>query len=127
MKTSITYIESIICAGEDISPSDLQLRDRTEEVCTARQLIMIFAMKYGNSESSAGGHFGLDHSTAHHAKKSISDRCDTDKYFRAKFNYYDNLFKQTKNTALKADFIERLMNLQIDADKLNIKLQVTYD
>ena len=46
---------------------------------------MYFAKKYSNASLAAIGQQcgGKDHATVHHACKTVSDRLDTDKQFKA--------------------------------------------
>ena len=93
---NIQYIESVICAEERMSTEELHMRTRMRNICEVRNIVMFLALHYGNTESYVARHFGLDHATAHHAKKAIMDLCDVYKEMKAKIDRYKILLKEEK-------------------------------
>jgi chromosomal replication initiation ATPase DnaA len=60
-----------LCNCTGFSYDELNVRSRKKELVFARQLVMVELMRAKVTEKEASGHFGLDHSTANHAKKIV--------------------------------------------------------
>ncbi len=82
---SVEYIINIVCDFFKISADQLALKTRKQQVVQARQIAMYLSKKYSNASLAAiGQQCGKkDHATVHHACKTINDRLETDKQFKA--------------------------------------------
>ncbi len=82
---SVEYITNIVCDYFGIGIDQLSLNSRKQQIVQSRQIAMYFSKKYSNvSLAIIGKQCGnKDHSTVHHACKTISDRIETDKQFKA--------------------------------------------
>lgn len=82
---SVEYIINVVCDYFKISADQLGLKTRKQQVVQARQIAMYLAKKYSNTSLAAIGKQcgNKDHATVHHACKTISDRLETDKQFKA--------------------------------------------
>lgn len=87
-----TAIE-IICEEFHTTETELRSRKRHQHIVMARNLSMIY-MKHieVTSNAIASGCFNRDHATYTHALKTMRNRYQTDRYFRAKV---DNVSKST--------------------------------
>ncbi len=87
-EVSVEYIINIVCDFFNIPVDNLSLNTRKHQVVQARQIAMYFSKKYSNASlASIGQQCGnKDHATVYHACKTISDRLDTDKQFKAMVN-----------------------------------------
>ncbi len=84
-EVSVEYIINIVCDYFNISPEQLALNTRKHQVVQARQIAMYLSKKYSNTSlASIGQQCGKkDHATVYHACKTVTDRLETDKQFRA--------------------------------------------
>ena len=82
---SVEYIINIVCDYFKISADHLALNTRKHQVVQARQIAMYLSKKYSNASLTAiGEQCGKkDHATVHHACKTVKDRLETDKQFKA--------------------------------------------
>lgn len=82
---SVEYITNIVCDYFGITIDQLSLPTRKHDVVQARQIAMFFSKKYSNvSLAVIGKQCGnKDHSTVHHACKTVNNRIETDKQFKA--------------------------------------------
>jgi len=82
---SVEYIINVVCDYFKISADQLALKTRKQQVVQARQIAMYLSKKYSNTSLAAIGKQcgNKDHATVHHACKTISDRLETDKQFKA--------------------------------------------
>ena len=82
---SVEYIINVVCGYFNISTEQLALKTRKHQVVEARQIAMYLSKKYSNSSlASIGQQCGKkDHATVHHACKTVGDRLETDKQFKA--------------------------------------------
>ena len=82
---SVEYIINVVCDFFKISADQLAHKTRKQQVVQARQIAMFLSKKYSNSSLAAIGKQcgNKDHATVHHACKTISDRLETDKQFKA--------------------------------------------
>lgn len=121
MKRSIEHIEKMVCQHEGINPEKLHSRDRCEPYNTVRQMIITLAFEQGHNITLTGSYFGRDHSTAIAARKSIYNRLDTEKAFRAKFDSYRELFG--KKQCLPVEYFkEEILRLRADIGELQKQL-----
>ena len=86
-EVSVEYIINSVCDYFKISPEQMALNTRKHQVVQARQIAMYLSKKYSNASlASIGQQCGKkDHATVHHACKTIADRLETDKQFKAMF------------------------------------------
>ena len=84
-EVSVEYIMNVVCDFFSIPIETLSQNTRKHEVVQARQIVMYFAKKYSGTSLAVIGQYcgGKDHATVHHACKTVSDRIDTDKQFKA--------------------------------------------
>ena len=84
-EVSVEYIINIVCDYFNIPVEQLSLKTRKHQVVQARQIAMYFSKKYSNASlASIGQQCGKkDHATVHHACKTVSDRLETDRQFKA--------------------------------------------
>lgn len=84
-EVSVEYITNVVCEYFGIPIDQLALNTRKHQVVQARQVAMFLSKKYSNASlASIGQQCGnKDHATVHHACKTISDRLETDKQFKA--------------------------------------------
>lgn len=84
-EVSVEYIINIVCEYFSISPEQMALNTRKHQVVQARQIAMFLSKKYSsNSLTSIGQQCGKkDHATVYHACKTVADRLETDKQFKA--------------------------------------------
>ncbi|MCR5038318.1 MAG: chromosomal replication initiator protein DnaA [Bacteroidales bacterium] len=82
---SVEYIINIVCDYFKISSDQLAHKTRKHQVVQARQIAMYLSKKYSNTSLAAIGKQcgNKDHATVHHACKTVSDRLETDKLFKA--------------------------------------------
>lgn len=82
---SVEYIINVVCDYFKISADQLALKTRKQQAVQARQIAMYLSKKYSNTSLAAIGKQcgNKDHATVHHACKTISDRLETDKQFKA--------------------------------------------
>jgi len=132
------YIEYVLCAGEGVSPEELQTKTRKAEVLFTRQLIMYFADEFaiGTYEMIAS-RYGQDHATLNNTKKVINNYIDTDKFKRGKISYYRGVLCGVQKVSRKIDALlamfsvldkelagleQRYLNLQILVENLKTEL-----
>jgi chromosomal replication initiation ATPase DnaA len=91
-------IEKIICAARKISPEELHVKTREEKVKEIRQIIMYFARKINPlmSWKDIAGYFLLDHATAMHSSKRISDFIEIYPKYRENMDNYEKLLYKLK-------------------------------
>ena len=84
-EVSVEYIINIVCDYFNISPEQMSLNTRKHQVVQARQIAMFLSKKYSSASLNAiGQQCGKkDHATVYHACKTVTDRLETDKQFRA--------------------------------------------
>ena len=84
-EVSVEYIINIVCGYFNISTEQLALKTRKHQIVEARQIAMFLSKKYSNASlASIGQQCGKkDHATVHHACKTVSDRLETDRQFKA--------------------------------------------
>lgn len=84
-EVSVEYIINIVCDYFNISPEQMSLNTRKHQVVQARQIAMYLSKKYSSASLNAiGQQCGKkDHATVYHACKTVTDRLETDKQFRA--------------------------------------------
>ena len=84
-EVSVEYIINIVCGYFNISTEQLSLKTRKHQIVEARQIAMYLSKKYSNASlASIGEQCGKkDHATVHHACKTVGDRLETDKQFKA--------------------------------------------
>lgn len=84
-EVSVEYIINIVCDYFNIPTENLALKTRKQQIVQTRQIAMYLSKKYSNASlASIGKQCGnKDHATVHHACKTIVDRLDTDKQFKA--------------------------------------------
>jgi len=132
------HIEYVICAGEDVSPEELQTGTRKAEVLFARQLIMYFADEFKiGSYAMITERYGQDHATLNNTKKVINNYIDTDKFKRGKIAYYRGVLCGVQKVSRKIDALllmfnildkelagleQRYLNLQVLVENLKIEL-----
>ena len=82
---SVEYIINVVCDFFKIGADQLALKTRKQQVVQARQIAMYLAKKYSSTSLAAIGKQcgNKDHATVHHACKTVSDRLETDKQFKA--------------------------------------------
>ena len=82
---SVEYIINVVCDFFKISADQLAHKTRKQQVVQARQIAMYLSKKYSNTSLAAIGKQcgNKDHATVHHACKTVSDRLETDKQFKA--------------------------------------------
>lgn len=82
---SVEYIVNVVCEYFGIPIDLLSSSSRKQQVVQARQVAMYISKKYSSvSLTSIGQQCGKkDHATVSHACKTISDRLETDKQFKA--------------------------------------------
>ena len=83
-EVSVEYIINIVCDYCNIPVEQLSLNTRKQQVVQARQIAMYLSKKYSNASLAAIGKMcgNKDHATVHHARKTVSDRLETDKQFK---------------------------------------------
>lgn len=84
-EVSVEYIVNVVCEYFGISIDQIASSSRKQQVVQARQVAMYLSKKHSSeSLTSIGMQCGKkDHATVHHACKTISDRLETDKQFKA--------------------------------------------
>ena len=84
-EVSVEYIMNVVCDYFSIPLETLSQNTRKHQVVQARQIAMYFSKKYSKASLAIIGQQcgGKDHATVHHACKTVSDRIDTDKQFKA--------------------------------------------
>ena len=121
MKRNIEYIESVICAEEKIEAIKLHSKIRRRDICDIRQMIMYFALLFGNTEAMTGCYFERDHATAHNAKISVQNLYDTDKGVREKIEQYSEIIKRGKDNC---DYINnRVIKIKKEISELVAQLE----
>ena len=83
---SVEYIINVVCGYFNISIEQLSLKTRKHQIVEARQIAMYLSKKYSSASLTAiGQQCGKkDHATVYHACKTVSDRLETDRQFKAK-------------------------------------------
>ena len=84
-EVSVEYIINVVCDYFKISPEQMALNTRKHQIVQARQISMYLSKKYSTASlASIGKQCGnKDHATVHHACKTVTDRLETDKQFKA--------------------------------------------
>ena len=75
----------MVCDFFSLPIEQLSQPTRKHQVVQARQIAMYYAKKYSKASLAVIGQQcgNKDHATVHHACKTVSDRMDTDKQFKA--------------------------------------------
>ena len=84
-EVSVEYIVNVVCEYFGISIDQMESNSRKQQVVQARQVAMFLSKKFSSvSLNSIGMQCGKkDHATVSHACKTIANRLDTDKQFKA--------------------------------------------
>lgn len=84
-EVSVEYIINVVCDYFTIPIEQLAMKTRKHQVVQARQIAMFLSKKYSKASlASIGKQCGnKDHATVHHACKTVSDRLETDRQFKA--------------------------------------------
>lgn len=79
-------IDDIVASHFGITVVDMRERTRKREIVEARQYSMWFKAEHTRMSFRAIAEYysGLDHATVHHAKKTVLNLMQTDKFFRQK-------------------------------------------
>lgn len=82
---SVAHVVDVVCDYFGTTPELLAVKNRKQEIVQSRQIAMYFSKKYTKASLTAIGKQcgNKDHATVSHAVKTIDDRIETDKQFRA--------------------------------------------
>lgn len=103
MKRTIEYIEQMVCFYEHIGSEMLHTPGKLDPYVTIRQIIMTLSLEHNHTMQEIGDYFSRNHATALHARKSIYNRCETDKVFDEKYKFYKEELKDSET--FKANFL----------------------
>jgi hypothetical protein len=119
----ISKIENIVCIGEGLTPEEIHNRCRNGELKETRQIIMYFAHRLTRKTwKEIGDYFDLDHATAMHAFKTISNLVQTDREFRGKILKHENRLAVLELDRRVSYVNNTFKTLEFDALKLESKL-----
>ncbi len=106
MKNSI-LLANHLCVYFNTTVEKLSKRDRRREVALPRQMIMTY-IKNHTTYADASSVFKLDHSTAIHAEKVVSNLIDTNKNFVKEWNDFcihaNHFFESVEYKGVKISF-----------------------
>ena len=110
MKRSIEYIEKMVCFNEKIESDMLHTPGKRDPFIRIRQIIMTLALGQNYTMYEIADYFGRTHVTVINARKTVCDRCDTEREFKEKYNYYKEQLKdnETFKVAYLAHELARL-------------------
>lgn len=125
----IAIIEAVICQERNLEAETLHCKNRYKEVREPRQIIMYLAREYTKlSMREVGEYFEQDHSTVHHACKTVNNHIDTEPKFKKRIlNYKDQLenFNGMKIAeSVKFEFDTELAIEKIKISISNLKKQI---
>lgn len=117
MKRTIEYIEQMVCFYEHIGSEMLHNPGKKDPFVTVRKIIMTLALEHNHTMQAIGAYFDRNHTTALHARKSIYNRCETDKVFNEKYKFYKEELKDSET--FKANYLaHELERLKKEAGEL---------
>lgn len=79
------YICQVVSKHLSVSIEDMKSKSRKREYVTARQFSISFMRKQGQTLTSIGNYFNMDHSSVMHNLRALQDLIDTDKIFNGLF------------------------------------------
>ena len=83
-----------ICDETGVNPFD-RINYRGREYVVARQLFIYFMLKYTKKTlREVGKYFNKDHATVIHARTTINNLIETDRYFRETFEKLDEKIRR---------------------------------
>ena len=99
MKNDIDLICNIVCGYQKIPVAEMKKKSRKSEIITARQLCMELSSKHTKASLATIGYLigEKDHATVLHAKKTVSNRLDTEKRYRINYNTIEKEIKKAIN------------------------------
>jgi hypothetical protein len=119
----IEQIESIICVGEGVSPQEIHCKSRNGELKETRQIIMYFTRKMTKmSWAQIAGYFDLDHATAIHAERIISNFIKTDRIFKEKMKRHEIRLKTINIEKMSISAGMMLKTLEFESSRLEKKM-----
>jgi hypothetical protein len=120
---TIESIEYIICKGENLTPSEIHIKDKRNEIAECRQIISYFAREMTKmSLYSIGAYFGLDHATAYYSCKTVKNHIETEKKYKAKIDDYEIKIKEivVENTVIRAK--TNLQDIELEIMQLETRI-----
>ena len=112
--TEFLIIERIVASGEGFDVKDFRVKayTRKREYVFARQMILKLAtdLIHKMSFEKAAGFYGKDHATTNHARKTVSNLCETNVNIMLKYKDYENRCKVAieKSKDMKAQIIDKM-------------------
>jgi len=86
MKRSIEYIESIVNAVRGTTSELLNSRCRKRNLVESRQLVFLFAARYGNTWQGVAEKYKRDHATALLGSRHMEDLITTEKKLKTEYD-----------------------------------------
>lgn len=118
----IEQIESIICIGEGVTPTEIHCKSRNGELKETRQIIMYFSRKMTNmSWKQIASYFNLDHATAMHSYNTIQNFIQSDKKFKQKIKMHETRLKTINIEKMALNAGSMLKVLEFESAKLEKK------
>jgi len=110
MKQTIEYIEEMVCFNEHIESDILHTPGKHDPFVTIRQIIMTLALEQNYTMYEIGNYFSRTHVTVINARKTVNNRCDTEKVFAEKYYAYQDMLrdKESFKVAYMANELARL-------------------
>lgn len=114
MTNEFLIIEDVVTSGEGIGIKEFRSKcsTRKRKYVFARQMIMTIATEMINemSYAEAGSYYGKDHATVNHARKTISNLCQTDTEIMLKYKDYEGRCKVALNRDkdIKSEIIDKM-------------------
>jgi len=127
----ISKIESIVCAGENISPALLHSKSKLGPIKTARQIICWIAKQETRMSLVAiGAYYGQGHCNVINSIKIVNNLIDTEPLFESKVKGYHNKiirYKVTFNridecTLLLANLNNKIQSLFSELTEANLQI-----
>ena len=99
-KLTLPQIMEMVCDKMKITPEYLTMKTREQSIVLPRQMCHYMGAKHsGRSLATIGFYFGgKNHATVLNSVRKINDRLDTDRQFRADYEYF---LKQSDPCVLK--------------------------
>lgn len=102
------WVESLVADYFKLSLDQCRAKNRKKEIVTARQVMMALLRRHTHqSLTKIGDRYGKDHATVLHAVRTVKNRSEVYKNYRANFYYLDTtvaLAKEWFDSALKNNF-----------------------
>jgi chromosomal replication initiation ATPase DnaA len=122
MKRDLRYIESVVCAEENVEPELLHNPKRQGRYKEIRQIIMFISLFFGETLYEVGRYFNRDHATASNARTRIRNLCDTELCMKQKVERYIKIIKE--GDLYKMDYIaNRVAKLRAEVNELVTELE----